>query len=202
MIVFQRLRNNVRKNIDGSAQNTGGGFDLSPKQTIVTGGIFTIGNDIGLYDNQGNELATIDPDTGEISINKGYENKVKLHLSFVTHIPVIELRDIVNNSTLFQIVLPIQSISKIQMNQSKPNYELLKLSEGQFGDFDNGYCLKNSKNDCILYTNNAGAIYIPGIYASSLIGEYLFDKETKTTSYIIKDQSNTPITTLLLNMKN
>jgi len=28
-----------------------------------------MGNDVGLYDNQGNELATINPKTGEIKIN-------------------------------------------------------------------------------------------------------------------------------------
>ena len=69
MIVFQRLRNGIRKDIQGSAQNTEGGFSLSPQQTIITGGIFTLGNDIGLYDAQGNELASIDPDTGEITMN-------------------------------------------------------------------------------------------------------------------------------------
>ncbi|HBB03414.1 TPA: hypothetical protein DCZ39_00710 [Patescibacteria group bacterium] len=64
------MRNGIRKNIDGSNQGSGGGFTLSPKQTIITGGIFTMGNDIGLYDNQGNEIATIDPKTGEIKISK------------------------------------------------------------------------------------------------------------------------------------
>ena len=200
-VIFQRLRNSIRKNIAWSDQNIYGWFDLTGGQTIITGGIFTIGNDIGLYDNQGNELATINPETGEITIKEWYQDRVKLHLNLTTHIPVVELRDTINNITLFQITLPVQSITKIQMNQSKPSYELIKLTEGQFGDFDNGYCLKNSKNDCILYTNNAGAIYIPGIYASSLAGEYLFDTTTKTTTYIIKDQSNKAITTLLLQLK-
>lgn len=199
-IIFQRLRNWIRKNISGSNQNEYGGFPLSPKQTIITGWIFTIGNDIGLYDTQGNEIATIDPKTGEIKISKGFENKIAIHLSFTTHIPVVELRDITKNITLFQIVLPIEAISNIEMNQSKPSYEQLQLN-GQFGDFSNGYCIKNSQNDCILYTNSVWAIYIPWIYASSLMGEYKFDTASKKTIFVVKDQSNTAITTLTLQIR-
>jgi hypothetical protein len=88
-----------------------------------------MGNDIGLYDTQGNEIATINQKTGEIKIKPGFENKIKIHLSFSTHIPVIELRDITKNITLFQVVLPIESITNIQMNEGKPNYEQLQLSE-------------------------------------------------------------------------
>jgi len=102
---------------------------LSPKQTLITGGIFTIGNDIGLYDPLGNEIATIDPKTGEITINQGFENKVAIHLSFTTHIPVVELRDTTKNITLFQIVLPVESITNIQMNDGKPNYEQVQLPD-------------------------------------------------------------------------
>lgn len=87
------------------------------------------------------------------------------------------------------------------MDQGKPDYEQILLSDGQFGDFNNGYCIKNMKNDCILYTNAAGAIYIPGIYASSLAGEYIFDKASKKTTFVIKDQSNKAITTLTVQIK-
>jgi hypothetical protein len=86
------------------------------------------------------------------------------------------------------------------MNEGKPNYEQLQLSEW-FGDFSNGYCVKNLKNDCILYTNKAWAIYIPGIYASSLVGEYVFDGTWGNTSFIVKDQSNKPIVTLQVQIK-
>ncbi|MEI8009101.1 MAG: hypothetical protein WCI00_07125 [bacterium] len=64
------MRNGIRKNIEGTNQNAYSGFSLSPKQTIITGGIFTMGNDIGMYDTQGNEIATINPKTGEIKISK------------------------------------------------------------------------------------------------------------------------------------
>ncbi|MEI6672333.1 MAG: hypothetical protein WCL02_03005 [bacterium] len=195
------MRNGIRKNIEGTNQNIYSGFSLSPKQTIITGGIFTMGNDIGLYDKQGNELATIDPKTGEIKIQKGYENKVNLKINFNSHIPVIELRDKVTNSTLFQIVIPIEAITQIQMNQDAPTYEQLHLTQGNFGEFNDGYCIKNDKNDCIIYTNNAGAIYIPGVYASSLIGEYSFDTSNKKVNFIVKDQSNKAITTLTLQIK-
>ena len=132
MVIFQRLRNSVRTNLEGTNQNAYGGFELSPNQTIITGGIFTRGNEIGLYDNQGNEIAKLDPKTGEITITPSYKNKIQLHLSVTTHIPVIELRDISNNITLFQLVLPIESITDIHMHQNKPQYEQLLLDGENF----------------------------------------------------------------------
>jgi len=53
------------------------------------------------------------------------------------------------------MVLPIAAISNIEMNEGKPNYEQIVLSDGQFGDFNGGYCIKNNKNDCVVYTNQA-----------------------------------------------
>ena len=201
LVIFQRLRNGVRKDIAWSNQTSYGGFNLSPKQTIITGWIFTIGNDIGLYDTKGNEIATIDPQTGQIKISQGFQNKVQIRLNFSTHIPVVELVDTTSSTTLFQIVLPIEAITNIQMNQGTPNYEKIQLINGQFGDFNNGYCIKNSQNECILYTNNVWAIYIPGSYASSLVGEYIFDTTSKMTNFILKDQSNKAIVTLTLQIK-
>ena len=80
---------------------------------------------------------------------------MKISLSLSSHIPVVELRDTTKNIMLFQILLPIESITNIQMNEGKPNYEQLLLQDQQFGDFNNGYCIKNIKNECILYANNA-----------------------------------------------
>ena len=80
---------------------------------------------------------------------------MKISLSLSSHIPVVELRDTTKNIMLFQILLPIESITNIQMNEGKPNYEQLLLQDQQFGDFNKGYCIKNIKNECILYANNA-----------------------------------------------
>jgi len=201
MVIFQRLRNNMRKNIEWSNQNNYGGFDLSPKQTIITWGIFTIGNDVGLFDNQGNEIAKLDPDTGEITINSGYENKIQIHLSLTTHIPVIELKDTINNITLFQIVLPVESITDTQIYQNQLQYEQIVLEWDNFGIFNGGYCIKNIKNDCITYTNKGWSIYIPGIYASSLRGTYKFDTENKKTTFTIKEQSGNDIASFTLKIK-
>ncbi len=201
MVIFQRLRNGLRNDIKGSKQNDLWWFSLSPKQTIITGGIFTIGNDIGLYNNQGKEIATINKQTNEIHINPWFENTIKTNVSFTAHIPIIEIKDITTNTVVFQIILPIETISKIQLHQGKPEYEILQLKDKEFGDFTNGYCIKNKANECIIYTNNKGAIYIPGIYTSSLKGEYIFDKPTEKTTLVIKDQSNKAIATLVLQIK-
>lgn len=201
MVIFQRLRNNIRQDIEGSNQNEKGGFNLSPGQTIITGGIFTIGNDIGLYDSLGNEIAIMDPETGEITIKEEYKDNIKIELNFDSHIPVVELKDITNNITLFQIILPIENITDIHIVQNTQIYEQIQLPNSGFGTFNNGYCIKNTKNDCILYTNNQGGIYIPGTYATNLEGNYMYDTETHTTSFLIKDQDETEIVTITFSIK-
>ncbi len=198
MVIFQRLRNNMRQNIEGSNQNEYGGFNLFPGQTIITGGIFTIGNDIGLYDSLGNEIAIMNPETGEITLKK---DTIEIQLNFDSHIPIVELKDITNNITLFQIVLPIKNITDIRMAQNTPTYQQIQLPDSGFGTFNNGYCIKNTKNDCILYTNNQGWIYIPGTYATSLEGNYMYDTETHTTSFLVKDQDGTEIVTITFSIK-
>ncbi len=201
-IIFQRLRNGLWKDIAWSNQSSNGGFDLSPKKTIITWGVFTMGNDIGLYDSNGKELATIDPKTGQIKISQGMETSVNTSLNFSTHIPVVQLNNAVNNTVLFQIILPIVSITDIQMDQGAAGYTKALLEGSAFGAFNGGYCIKNTSNDCILYANNSWAIYIPWIYASSLAGTYTFDTATNKTSYIVKDQAGQIIATLVLQIKS
>lgn len=87
------------------------------------------------------------------------------------------------------------------MDQGEPQYEQLLLQDQQFGVFNGGYCIKNSKNDCILYTSTKGSIYIPGVYASALAGAYAFDKDSGKTTFTIKDQSDMPIVTITIKVK-
>jgi hypothetical protein len=182
-------------------QTGAGWFELSPLQTIITWWIFTIGNEIGLYDDLNNEIVSIDPKTWELKIKEWFEDTIRISIWFSTHIPVIEIKDLVKNKTLFQIILPIEQIEKIQMNETNTNYQLIHLPNWDFWDFNNGYCIKNAQNDCVTYTNQAGAIYIPGVYAYTLIGEYQFDTTKKQTKFLIKDQSNIPISTLIIKTK-
>lgn len=200
LIIFQRLRNGVRKDIEWSNQNTAGWFALSPTTTIITGGIFTIGNTIGLYNTSGKEIGTINPDTGEISIYTTYQDTIRTALNMSSHIPVIEIKE--GEKILFKVILPIKSITDSTLHTGKPYYEKVLLNDKQFGSFADGYCIKNQKNECILYTNTQGAIYIPGTYAYQLFGSYIFDKKSQQPQFIINDQNGTPIITLTLQIQS
>ena len=201
MVTFQRLRNGLRKNIEGTNKNTYGWFDLAPKQTIITWDIFTMGNSIGIYDDQGNQIASIDPDTGKIILKSAFANSAKIELSLKKNTPMLEIKNISNNTTLFQIIIPIEEIIDIQMNTVLPQYKKITLQWTQFGDFDGGYCIQNNKNDCILYTSQKWVIYIPANYANNLLGKYTFDDEKKQTLFTITEPTGTPIMDIIVQTK-
>jgi hypothetical protein len=70
-----------------------------------------------------------------------------------------------------------------------------------FGDFNGGYCIQNSSDDCIIYTNQAGTIYIPEDYTNLLVGEYGFDDTNEETIFTIKEETGVPIVTITVKIQ-
>jgi len=201
-VVFQRLRNNIwTQLLSGTNANKYGWFSLSPKQTVITWWVFKIWKTIWLYSPEWNEIWSLNPDNWEIKIDSKYSSYIKLNLDFALHIPTIKIIDTNKNQTLFWIVLPTQGLVKIDLNQGKPNYEIINLTQKNFGNFQWWSCIKNIDNECMTYINSLWDVYMPGIYASSLLGEYKFDQQTKNVQYIIKDQSGKNIATISVKIK-
>jgi hypothetical protein len=86
-----------------------------------------MGNQIGVYDNQGNQIANIDPDTGKIKLETAFLNSAKIDLNFKSNTPIIEIKNISNNYTLFQIIMPIEKIIDIQINKTLTQYKQILL---------------------------------------------------------------------------
>ena len=91
-----------------------------------------MGDTIGLFDAQGNQVATVNPKSGEISIDTAYQKQMKLSVNFSSHIPVVEIKDSKLNQTIFQIVLPVEKITNIKLLQGKPNYQQITLEDQSF----------------------------------------------------------------------
>lgn len=68
-----------------------------------------------------------------------------------SHIPMIEIKE--QEKILFKVVLPIKNITEITLHTGKPYYEKVLLNDKNFGAFADGYCIKNQKSECIIYTN-------------------------------------------------
>jgi len=112
-----------------------------------------MGNDIGIYDNQGYKIATIDSETGEIRIEPAFIHSTKIHVNITNSIPIIEIRNVSNNITMFQIALPIKEITNITLHEETTGYQKLLLEGSHFGVFNGGICIQNTNYDCIIYTH-------------------------------------------------
>jgi hypothetical protein len=92
----------------------------------------SLGNMLALYSPTGEEMGTIDPTNGKITITDNWENQITIKLDFLLHIPTIKILRTTDQAQLFQISLPGKKLNKITMLQGKPNYEVITLSDKQF----------------------------------------------------------------------
>lgn len=160
-----------------------------------------LGNILWLYTPNGEEIGSINPDNGEIIILDAWKDKIQLKLDFLLHIPTIKVIRKADQQELFQISLPTQKMESITMKQGKPTYQVISLSQSQFGDFQDGSCIQNANQECILYVNALGKMYIPNVYNSILGGIYSFDSKNKTIIYTITDEKGKAIANISLQMK-
>ena len=128
----------------------------------------TLGNSLGLYTPSGEEIGSLNPTNGQITILNNWESKITLQMDFLLHIPTIKVILKSNKQELFQISLPPQKVKGITMKQGKPSYQLTKLTQSQFQDFQDGSCIQNENKECIIYISPSGKMYIPNVYNSTL----------------------------------
>lgn len=186
MVVFQRNRNDQRKEIAGTLSNSYGWYFVGPRQTIITGAVFSLWNDVGLYDAFGNEIWQITMD-GEISILPEHQAQYEIVLDLSSGFPLIRVLDNVSNTSVFWIQMASTSLSDISLYQREPFYTKLDLTQDMFGAFVGGTCIQALDKECIMYISPIWQIYLPKQFASSLLGEYRFDKTTRSVIYVIKD---------------
>jgi hypothetical protein len=196
-INFQKERNNLYTILTGiNSWESISNFPVEPGQTIITGGIFDIGNTIGLYDNRNNRIATINPDNGHLNIDSEYATNIYNTLNFSSHVPVIELRTNINNTPelLFNLYFKPQSLftenpSNTSIIITNPRYQKLSLDQN-FGSFENGTCIQDTTNSqCIMYISPDWFIYVPSPYNTSLKGQYTAIANETHIKYTIKDQN-------------
>jgi hypothetical protein len=74
-----------------------------------------------MYDKNGEVLALIDPDTAEIKIQPGYEDKYEIK-AIVQDKPVLQVCNKKTKNSTFSIALPIDECQKIEADNYKIDY--------------------------------------------------------------------------------
>ena len=190
LVTFQRQRNQIRQEITWSLSNSLWWFSLQPLQTILTGWVFSLGQDIGFYDNQNHQIWSVTPD-GNMTIFPTYQALYKIVLDLSSTLPALRVLDIKNSDTLFWVHLPPKQLVKTVLGKQAPLYQKADLIGTTFGWFNGWMCVKNSSQQCMIYVSSLGEIYIPQQFAWSLRGSYIYDTINKTVVYTLRDVLDT-----------
>lgn len=70
---------------------------------MITGGIYNRTNDIEFFSSNGNSIATLKKQTGQIIINPEYSSRIEIRPDISSQVPAILLYDLIENRILFTI---------------------------------------------------------------------------------------------------
>ena len=184
-VSFERMRTTVRETLSAEQNgNTISQFPLGIWQTVITGSIFNLSDDIWLYNAAGETVALLDPMNGTITIEDNFINQYTLDVDFASHVPMIRVVDATAWQQIFQIYYAASSLygeDPIQILSPTISLEQLWSS---FDTFANGWCVKEN-NNCISYISPDWHIYVPTPYHTSLQAEVLFNEDYIT--YIVQN---------------
>lgn len=186
MVVFQRQRNDLWQEMSWTLSNSYWWFFVGPKQKIVTGSVFSLGNTLWLFDGRGNEIWQISVDWN-VTILPKYQDIYTVMLDLITWYPLVRVLNKQTETTVFWIQMPAYSLSSINLYQKEPFYTKIDLTQQSFDAFLWWSCIQSIDKECILYISPKWQIYIPKISSASLVWEYRYDTVTRSVIYVIKD---------------
>ncbi len=190
LVTFQRERNQRRVEITGSLSNTLWWFNLKPLQTILTGGVFSLGQDVGFYDMKNNQIGSLSP-SGNLKIFPAYDALYKIQMDLTSSLPALRVLDIKQSDTLFWVHLPPKQLISLKLGKQEPLYTQVPLQWSTFGGFDGGVCVKDSTQQCLVYVSKVGELYIPQQFIWSLRATYFYDATNQTVVYTLRDMLST-----------
>lgn len=182
-VSFQRNRNGYRTTLFAEDQGKKiDAYELKAKINTIQGKYYSISKKVGIFSKTDELIAEIDPETGEITFKDEWENKIQVKVSFTNHIPVIQLYDKQNSTLIFNITLPTKTL----LQAIAPNYTVTDITDESFGVFNGGKAVhRNGEN--ILFISPKGQLYT----TKNLIGEYRYNPDNKSISYLVKESSLT-----------
>ena len=195
-VQFEKNRRWLRQPLTGITEfnQETGLFPVDVSETIVTGGLFSLSEDIALSLDNGTQFARLDAETAELTILPRYQDRMEVSVSFRQNIPVISIRDNEQNKRIFSIYLPAQArTAQNSIVITDGTYTSTRLQKAVFGEFDGGSCIKQLQGDCIMYVSPDWLMYVPVPYNSSIRGAYRFDADQQAVVYDINTITGEPI---------
>ena len=122
-VSFQRKRWSKWKTIKRRGVDSAD-FLLWSGQRLVVWSPYSIGNGVAMYGKNWEVIALMNPDTAEIKLQTGYENKYEIGV-IVQNGLVLQLRDKKSKDSIFSISVPVENCLKIDA----PNYNVVDLPE-------------------------------------------------------------------------
>ncbi len=147
---------------------------VNPLQTVVVWWKYLFSNDIGLKNQQGKTVATVDPNNGEITIPNQYRQTHEMKLKYTTAWPTIQIQDKKTHTPIFQVTLPPEQLLDI----NEGILEKVPLNNEIFGIFNQWWALKKG-NTIYMYISKRWDIVV----VQDLVGRYEFDPITQSVKY-------------------
>jgi len=196
-VIFDRERHDVWEYLSGTNDDVFGGYDLVLWQTVVTWWVYSIGNELGIFNEFGVHIWSIDPDNWYVYIFDEYLDEYDIDLDFEWWIPRLRLFNKINWHTLFWITLPTEELISWELHQWLTQYDSVLLDDLSFWDFY-GWSWFVSFDEVVMYVGPLWELYIPSPANEYLNGTYEWDYETELVSYHIMDQFESDVLTVII----
>ena len=166
-VSFQRRKWSVRKTMKKKFSDCA---DLSiwPKQKVIVWSGYSYGNEIAMYDKDDSVIALLNPDTSEIKLQSGYENKYDINVKVINS-AVLYVCDKNTKENKFSVSIPTDSCLKIEAG----GYEVTDLPEDwNMWMFNWGQVVHKDGNNILLASSTCH------LYSEyGLEGTYSYDPE-------------------------
>lgn len=131
-VSFERNRNSVSEPISSTSnwaqkQN----YDVTTNQTTVVGQYYDLWDEVGLYSEDNNQIATIDAANGKIELKPEFASMTETRVDFSQWYPIVKIMQ--GSKVLFEILLQPQSLISKQVEEW---YSVLQLQGNNYGLFN------------------------------------------------------------------
>jgi len=181
-VMFDRYRRGVWSYLSGSEDSDYGGYSVFTWDTIVTWWAYDLGNELWIYNENGDVIWEIDPSNGNVYIFEEFESQYAIDFDFSDNVPRLRIFALTDNHTLFWLNLPIDSLISWKMFQWVASYKPVSLDNSSFGEFQGWTWIVFGEN-VILFIWPQWQLYGD----SDLCGLYSFDDVKEELLYVIYD---------------
>lgn len=168
-------------------------FPVKPTSTEVIGWLFPFDNAIKMTNKDGEDVATLDTKTCQLSVAPGAESTTQVSVSCSWGKPRVTVTDTQQQQVLFDAAFAGEELAENGVQAANGSYEVIPLNSDAMGDFAWGACIKLRNGECQIYASPEWNMFIPAPYDKEIVGDYKFHSEDNTISYEFKTRDGQAI---------